>query len=265
MDWAPPWNLSSFSASFKAADAYVVSVPKSGRTWLHMFLGAYSERWSAARQKPLPALKFTHDLWDHRTKAAWYEQLRGKRLIPRPQRHNKPVVLMLRDPRDLLVSLYFHLTKRTGEFSGTPSELVRDPVFGIHQIVDVWNHWLGEWTEPTKLHLIRYEEARRDSEAAFTRLLDFLQMGPVDPALLSASIEASSFQNMKKMESSGDLSKAQAAGIDPQALTPGQSQDPNSFKVRSGKVGAYKEHFNDDDLAFIEAALKSLDPKAGYQ
>lgn len=264
MDWVPPWNCSSFARSFREADGYVVSVPKSGRTWLHVFLGAYEAARARHSGVTGPKVKFTHDLWDHYTKASGYEQFRGKRLIPRPDRHGKKVVLMLRDPRDLLVSLYFHLTKRTGEFSGTPAELIRDHTYGIEQVVRVWNHWLGEWGSGTPLHILRYEEARKDPVPAFTAMLEFLGPGPVDPALLVQSIELSSFQNMKKMEVTGDLTAAEAAGVDRQALTPGAAQDPNSFKVRSGKVGGYTEHFNADDLAFISQALQSLDPRAGY-
>jgi hypothetical protein len=37
----PKWNLSSKVKSFHQADAFVVSVPKSGRTWLRVFLSKY--------------------------------------------------------------------------------------------------------------------------------------------------------------------------------------------------------------------------------
>src|SRR4051812_42858408 len=94
----PPWNLSSAARDFKEADAYLVSIPKCGRTWLRVFLGAYLEKTGLKM-----GIKHTHDLWDHRTKSRWYEQIRGKRLIPMPERRTKPILLVVRDPRDLLV------------------------------------------------------------------------------------------------------------------------------------------------------------------
>lgn len=54
----------------------------------------------------------------------------------------------MRDPRDVMVSMYLHLTKRgfkTGAtFEGSISEMIRDPRFGIEAIVDTQNFWLRE-------------------------------------------------------------------------------------------------------------------------
>lgn len=251
----PPWNLSSASGVFKEADAYLVSIPKCGRTWLRVFLGAYFEKLART-----PNIRHTHDLWDHRTKSRWYEQIRGKRLIPQPDRGKKPVLLVVRDPRDLLVSLYFHLTKRTGEFQGTIAELVRDPLFGIESIVSVWNHWLKEWGDKPHFAIFRYEEARENPAAAFQKLAEFFSGLPVDRPALESALERSSFENMRKMETTGE----QAIGVDAAALTPGSISDPNSFKVRAGKVGGYTEHLSDDDLRFIREAMLKVDPRAGY-
>lgn len=251
----PPWNLSSASAVFKDADGYLVSIPKCGRTWLRVFLGAYFEKLGKT-----PNIRHTHDLWDHRTKSRWYEQIRGKRLIPQPDRRRKPVLLVVRDPRDLLVSLYFHLTKRTEEFEGTVAELVRDPLFGIEAIVIVWNYWLREWGESLQFAIFRYEEARQNPGAAFRKLAEFFSNAPVNAAALEYALERSSFENMRKMEATGEP----AAGVDAAALTPGSIHDSNSFKVRAGKVGGYREHLSDEDLRFIAEALKKLDPRTGY-
>ncbi len=111
----PRWNVSRHAATFRAADAFVVSIQKSGRTWVRVFLAAYfAER---DRQLPGPSAAprtvYTHDLWEHETKCHVGERLRGKWLIPRADAARKPILLVARDPRDVMVSLFFHLRKRS--------------------------------------------------------------------------------------------------------------------------------------------------------
>src|SRR5438105_780127 len=137
------WNLSSRARQLSGGDAIVVSIPKSGRTWLRTFLCAYfCEKMGRPftiqpEQYPgVPRIIYTHDLFEQRTKADRWDTLRGKYLIPRRERAHLPIILLARDPRDAFVSLYVQLTRRTKE---TPNELkqqslaqlLRDPAFGI--------------------------------------------------------------------------------------------------------------------------------------
>jgi hypothetical protein len=41
-------------------------------------------------------------------------------------------------------------------------------------------------------------------------------------------------------------------------------RDPESFKVRRGKVGGYREYLSAGDQQFSAAAMKELDPRFGY-
>ena len=254
-------NWSSWARDFHAADAYLVSIPKCGRTWIRVFLGSYFE---AAQPTDQPRIKHTHDLWDHRCKSTWYEKLRGKRLIPSPDRHQKPVVLMVRDPRDLLVSLHFHLTRRSNEFNGNLSELVRSDLYGIHAVVSVWNHWIEEWTGNPRFFLLRYEQARTNPHEVFSGLVNFLSPGPVQDDALELALEASSFENMKRMEQTGAAEHGGVAGVDASALRPGRTDDPASFKVRAGRVGGYLDHLSELDLEYIRLALRDVHPSLGY-
>lgn len=257
----PPWNWSSAAKDFQEADAYLVSIPKCGRTWMRVFLGAYFEKAGGTTLK----VKHTHDLWDHRTKSRWYEQIRGKRLIPSSDRRSKPVLLVVRDPRDLLVSLYFHLTRRTKEFEGTVSELVHSPMFGIEAIVEVWNYWLREWANHPKFMCLSYEAARSETARTFGQAVEFLSGRPPDSAAMEYALEQSSFENMRKMETSGEGAAGKVAGVDVAALTPGSLEDPGSYKVRSGKVGGYTEHLSEEDLAYISRVLERLDDRLSYR
>src|SRR5437870_13917009 len=88
-----PWrvNLTSRAAELSGGDAIVVSIPKSGRTWLRTFLSAY---FCARYKHPfsldltkfddlrIPHVIYSHDLFEHLTKCRWWDRVRGQYLIP---------------------------------------------------------------------------------------------------------------------------------------------------------------------------------------
>ena len=52
--------------------------------------------------------------------------------------------------------------------------------------------------------------------------------------------------------------------FDQKLLLPGDSNDPESSKVSRGVVGGYRDDLTTDDIAYLEDALKHLDPQFGY-
>lgn len=275
----PRWNISRHAADFHAADAFVVSIQKSGRTWVRLFLSAYFSEWHhnnfSAASRPaaaaaIPLLCYTHDLWEHTAKERFGEQLRGKWLIPRREAIHKPILLIARDPRDTMVSLFFHLKKRSGTFNDGLSDLLRHPVFGIERVVLVMNRWLEEWSGRCRMHILRYEDARRDPAATFTTALRFLQPTlALDPAALARAVEISSFENMRRLESGaaggcGMELACQLNRLKKDSLRPANAADPESFKVRRGKVGGYTDYLIEADIRYLDRVLEKLDPRYGY-
>jgi hypothetical protein len=258
-------NFSSRRRRYGTARGIIVSIPKSGRTWLRVFLHAYC---CALQHHPftldedeiiasgLPDFVFTHDLWKHRSTANLIDAIRGKHLVPRQAVDCKPILLLSRDPRDILVSLFFQLSKRDRQFNGTLSDLIYDPRFGIVSVIHVMNTWIREWGEKNNFMLLRYENCRQDTRAAFEALLKFFGFDAINEEALNHSLRFSSFDNMKKMEASREFQK----GI----LLPQDPGDPDSFKVRRGIVGGYREYLNVRELHFVEQAMLSLDPRFGY-
>jgi alcohol sulfotransferase len=47
-------------------------------------------------------------------------------------------------------------------------------------------------------------------------------------------------------------------------VKPGDRDNPASFKVRKAKVGGYREHFDAEQCAQLEAMVAQLDPVFGY-
>ncbi len=262
------WNLSSRARQLSGGDALVVSIPKSGRTWVRTFLCAYycEKVGQPFTLQPehfpgVPRIIYTHDLFEERTKADRWDKLRGKYLIPQGERRRCPIILLARDPRDTFVSLYVQLTRRTKETpdaikTQSASELLRDPAFGLRSMVEVMNSWLAEWSQRPDFLLVRYETLRTDPRAVFAAVLHSLGDDPPHEAALTKAVEFSEFGNMQKLESAG--------AFDSKILRAGDAADPESFKVRRGQVGGFAEYLSVEDQKYAAAALAELDPRFGY-
>src|SRR5207249_5945536 len=152
-------NFSSRATELSGGTAIIVSIPKSGRTWLRAFVCAYfckrfglefTLRPERYRQPDIPRLIFSHDLFEHRTKGDLWDRLRGKYLVPRRELRRAKVILLARDPRDCFVSLYLQMTRRDPSADAalkqkSVSELLRDKRFGMRGIVRAMNDWLDEF------------------------------------------------------------------------------------------------------------------------
>ena len=262
------WNLSSRARQLAGGDAIVVSIPKSGRTWVRTFLCAYfcekiGQPFTLEPEEfdGVPQIIYTHDLFEQRTKADRWDKLRGKYLIPKRDRTGRPIVLLVRDPRDAFVSLYIQLTRRTRETPAklkqmSASELLRDRAFGIESMVEIMNSWLAEWSDLSGFLLLRYEGLRSDPGPEFRRLLQVLGERPLEEKAFSHALEFSDFQHMKKLEGAGAFAS--------KILRAGDKKDPESFKVRQGKIGGFKDYLSPNDQVYAAAALQKLDPRFDY-
>lgn len=255
----PYWNLSKKSQEFRAADGYVVSIPKCGRTWLYFLTQHYScarsgiafELRSARKDAPVfPNILYTHDLWTHRTSKKLIERIRGKHLIPEDCRASKPIVLLTRDLRDVMVSLYFQVTKREDKFRGPLSEMLSHPVLGAEATVDILASWWEEWHASPRFYHCTYEALRNAPEAELTRVLAHFGEIEPDPALVADAVEFARFDNMQRMERENLVGD--------KILTPGDVEDPDSFKVRQGVVGGYRDVMTERDIAIVESAMSRL-------
>jgi hypothetical protein len=265
------WNLSSRARELSGGDALVVSIPKSGRTWVRTFLCAYFCKRSGqpfslqpeqSGDPGIPRIIYSHDRFEQRTKADRWAALRGKYFIPASELRRAKIVLLARDPRDTFVSHYVQLTRRTRE---TPDQLkqkeigevLRDPRHGIASMIEIMNGWLEEWSRKPNFLLLRYEDLQRAPEESFRELLKFLGETEPDPDAFVHALEFSQFGNMKKMEAAGAFTSKILQATD--------VADPESFKVRRGKVGGYPDYLVGDDLVYANKALKKLDGRFGYE
>ncbi|MCC7272031.1 MAG: sulfotransferase domain-containing protein [Alphaproteobacteria bacterium] len=245
--------------SIAGHDAFLLEYPKCGRTWLRLMVGRCIERLfgvtlpdatdlaAAAERCPgLPRIAVTHD--DDPELKAPAQVARDKRIY-----RGKRVLLQVRDPRDVVVSYYFQATTRrhaafpSEPFRGALAQFVRHPTGGIPAIVAFYNAWAAGRGEPARFLLLAYEDLRADTRVALRATLDLVGLPPLPDADLDAVIADCSFARMRALEAAGAIA-------DPR-LRPGDPANPESWKVRRGKVGGYRDYLSEDDVAWIDAYL----------
>ena len=249
----------------------VLSVPKSGRTWLRTFLCAYFCKRGGHEftltperrgDRTIPRVIYSHDLFEHRTKGDLWDTIRGKYLVPAKELRRAKIVLLARDPRDVFVSLYLQMTRRDpgtrAEFGQkTISEMLRDQRFGIRSIVQTMNDWLDEFSGHRNFFLLQYESVRAAPAEQFRALLALLDETEPDMSIFQDALDFSEFSNMQKLE---------AAGVfDSKILQARDIRDPESFKVRRGKIGGYEDYLFAQDRQYAIYALRRLNPDFGYE
>src|SRR5947199_5598703 len=211
------WNLSSRARELSSGNAIVISIPKSGRTWVRTFLNAYFS-YKVGRQFSLnltdcgdagvPRIIYSHDRFEHRTKGNAWDRLRRKYLIPRRALRRTPILLLARDPRDTFVSYFVQLTRRN---PATPKEikemsvdaLLRHPRFGIAVMEEVMNGWITEFGDRSDFPIVRDEALRAEPVRLFHQLLRAIGEQQIDENVFSPPIDFSDLRNMQKLEEAG--------------------------------------------------------------
>lgn len=237
----------------RRCDAFVVSFPKCGRTWLRMMLGtALGEHYGVTvrnvrrftdadvHHPGMPRVLATHDD-SPQTKPA-NRVMRDKRAY-----RGSSVVLLVRDPRDVIVSLYFHVTRRRGRpYEGDLADFVRDRTGSLASLLAFYDAWTPRLGDDNVL-LVRYEDMHTDPGRELRRVLAFLGVERVADVTVDRAVTGASFERLQRMEREGSAPT--------RALRTVTIDDPESYKVRRGKVGGFVDYLDPEDIAAIDDAI----------
>jgi hypothetical protein len=271
----------------RMADAYVLSFPKTGRTWLRLMLGkaialhhgladldgadALELDRLADRVPGLPRVRFKHDDNPHFKTA-------GELVLRKTEYADRPVVFLVRDPRDTAVSAYYQLTRREARYryDGTLEQFLDHPRGSLDTMLAFYNVWRAQRHAPRRFLLVRYEDLHTDTAGELRRVFAFLGLagdrGDVTDATLDAAVAFARFDNMRRMERAAAATpgapgspggpgvievNARLAATDP--------DDPTTYKTRSGKVGDFVNHVCPAVADAITRRVRDgLDPSYGY-
>lgn len=235
-------------------DIFIISYPKSGNTWLRFLianlifekekvnlsnltdfigdLGGDNEKKLLNQRKP--RIFNSHDYFDPRF---------------------KKVIYMVRDPRDVLTSLYFYLTSLgTIKKNYSKSQFVKrflegefDANFGS------WNENVGSWiniNDKNKIIIIKYEDLKKNSYKEINKICKFLKVKK-SKKKISEAIKKSSFEKLRKMENV-DLGFTK------------YFSDSNPGFFRKGKIGDWKNFLSKKESNKIRKLWKTNMKYLGY-
>jgi alcohol sulfotransferase len=257
----------------READGLVVSHTKSGRTWLRVMIShLYHLRYGVPAREiikfdnfhefnpAIPRIYFTRD-----TQTPTFS--RSGDVVPMPP--EKKVLFVVRDPRDVALSFYFHVRNRASDRElsrkGIPLEarsmdlfdFVTDEQFGIPRVIAYMNRWHREMAGFSQVRTIKFEELKGDPETALERTIAFLDR-PFDEDLIRGAVAFASFENLSRKEAEGFFRTGR--------LQPTDATDPDTFKVRRGKAGGYRDYFGAPQIAQLDAIVRAtLQPEFGYR
>ena len=250
------------------------SYGKSGRTWVRVMISRYYQLAYSLpdnilmgfdnfhrMNKSVPQIFFTHDN---------YLRTFTGNLDSKKDYYDKKTVLLVRKPQDVAVSQFFQwkyrmrpAKKAMNKYPAHDAdisiyEFVKDPNQGMGHIIEFMNNWARDLPNIKNLLVVRYEDLRTQPEVEMARIVDFLGMEPSEK-LLRDTVEFASVENLRKKEQENYFWRS---GSRVQAR---DSKNPDSFKVRKAKVGGYKDYFDDEQVAELDAMVDSqLLPVFGY-
>ncbi len=268
-------------AKAQRAGLIIIGHPKSGNTWLKVMLSRlYQVRYDlpasvtigsdelARKHAAIPRLAATNGYYS-------YEGRVGELLdedAPDNELRHKPVVVLVRNPCDIAVSWFFQFTKRQSaakqelinHFIDHPIDrhtvpmwdFVRESDIGLPFLIEYLNKWERNLAKLESALLVRYEDLRAEP-AVWLKKITILMGESFSDEEIRQAVDFGSFDNLRKLESKGFFRWG--------GLTLRNPNDPNTFKVRRGKVNGYRDYFTPEQVAEMEELLRSrLSPTLGY-
>ncbi|WP_087972288.1 sulfotransferase domain-containing protein [Oceanobacillus rekensis] len=237
-------------------DICIVAYPKSGNNYLLFLIGTLLYRkkidWAnrfefiqRLKEEMVDNLPSPHLVWSHESYDFTYPK----------------VIYLVRDPRDIVISYYFHHLKYLGE----GSKLMFNEFNEFFEKFLLGNVWPGMWDESVEswitnqknvkngFLLVKYEDLLIDTSREVYRLLKFLNLDRTDEEIQEA-IDWASFDNMKSLEVKQK-----------EPLNPSEFNDRNIPFVREGRVGGWKSFLNKEQQQIINQKFYSTLLKMEYK
>ncbi len=252
-------------------DVFLVSYPKSGRTWMRVMLIRFLQLHFGLELNPkilgptqlkkfnpkIPVIKMTHGV-------------EGNPLELEPQElddlftnfRGKKIILLVRDPRDVLISSYFH-KKNRNEFSGDKvygkslSEFLYEKKGGLDTLLKYYQIWYEKKSYFKDFLLVKYENFHINPSYELTKICKFIGIEDIDEKKIDKAVDFSSFTKMHEMEIMNKFEN--------EMLKPSDVKNVESFKTRKGKVGGFRDYLNENEIEYInQKILKNMPEWYGY-
>lgn len=270
---------------------WIASYPKSGNTWLRLFLeallagsldinrlkkvgGHAAIRAEFDRLLDIPSSDLTDDeitnarpsLYQmeantatqpllRKAHDAWHLTPAGKPLFP-PEL-TLGAVYLVRDPRDVAVSLAHHLTQdidRTITRMNDPSAVMERAKFRMQsqlpQRLLTWQQHVQSWLNaPIPVLLVKYEDLLADPVNRFGEIADFLKLA-VTSERIAAAVQTVQFDRLRDLEASNGFAE--------------KPPDASRF-FRRGIAGGWQDTLTPNQIERIETHHADMMRRLGYR
>lgn len=254
-------------------DSVIMSFPRSGHTWLRVMLAkVISEQYNIptmnldlfkmAKKSGIPKIAVLHGVapgfhinFDFKKMKFRGSYSTSPKVPKQRSLRNKKIIFLARDPRDVVVSFYHHLTRRNDLYDKSLSSFIREP-YTLQKHITYLNQWAQQMEErPDKFLLLRYEDMQHNTAKELRRVVDFLGI-PASDDLIQQAVQFGSVDNMRSLEKQNAFADYRLKA---------KSAHHNSRKVRKAKVGGYKEELEETDISYINEKIgQRLTPRFRY-
>ncbi len=243
-----------------AADILLVSFPKCGRTWLRVMMNRLlTSEFSLEQNEVLdlhrlndrnpriPRIYFYHEDDPHKKD---YTNLN----TDKSEYAQNRVIFLVRDPRDVVVSWYFHRLHRAKDIKGDIDNYLLD-LKPLKLVIEYYNIWAKNREVVKDFHCIYYEDMHDKPKVVLQGFGEFVNLNFKDSSIDEA-IQYSSFSNMRKMETSGSVKDSK---LDTSKVV--DVTDSSQLKTRSGRIGGYAKHLSERQIKLMnQYIIDNLDP-----
>lgn len=229
----------------RPGDVFVVGFPKSGNTWMQYLLAGLAGGVDTARCADELVQELVPDVQERAGYRRYTEPVFFKSHAA-PRADYRRVIYLLRDGRDAMTSYFRHHNAMS-----PPVDFVT-LVRTAPGLAQRWHEHVEAWLAnpfQASLHLVKYEELRRDPAATLRQIAGFAGL-TVDEAVLVRAVEAASFENQQRRE---------------QALGWANKRWPRDQPfVRRGAIGSHRNEMPPEALALFLAEAGPTLRKTGY-
>ena len=220
-------------------DIILASFPRSGNTWTRFFFCNLLSicEWNGIEvdfdilRKVMPELGVNNliEPWPYTT----FPRLVKTHMKFSPIFKGKQSILVVRDPRDTMVSYYHFAQKsRKWQFSGTFSSFIRHNQLGLKPWLEHFQSW-----QPKSMIIIHFEDMIDDDIKQFKKILDVLDLN-IPYSCIEMAAHKSRFNSISNIENKRGLANS--------------DNFLDGFQhARLGKKGIWHDYFSQEDIAYL--------------
>ena len=235
---------------------FLVSFPKTGRTWLIYMLNQIKDLSNHPLKESKSFIFNEHDNSEIIIENGYRNNpMDVFRYTNRFRYRRSKVIFLVRDPRDVVVSHFYQVTKRAKNpfVFNSITDFVKHDILGFKRIIHYYNLWYNNKEVPQNFLLVKYEDLYQNGVEELLRINKFLDLD-VSRENIDMVYSNSTADKMRNKELSNKLEGFNDFG-----------NDKNTLKVRNAKIEGYKNELSVEDIAFCNSEMRNLNHYFKYK